>query len=190
MTAELRALPVVLAISPPEAFDSSDAAGRSSLTIRLACELYDEPQRLCPARDGAHLWPWHQLQNLHPIRENRDERRNCGYTNTGTDAKFPTCRPQMSRDAGTGQEKRRIESDKALGSGSSRCGQASKGVGGMPWRHQKSERGRLRNAWGSCRTSVDPGILTKTQGTETSQYLVEKKSTETPSVVASERGRA
>lgn len=77
-----------------------------------------------------------------------------------------------------------------FGSGSSRCGQAPKGVGGMPWRHQKSERGRLRNAWGSCRTSVDPGILTKTQGTETSQYLVEKKSTETPSVVASERGRA
>ena len=57
--------------------------------------------------------------------------------------------------------------------GTSRCGQAPKGVGGMPRRHQKSERGRLRNAWGSCRTSVDPGILTKTQGTETSQYLVE-----------------
>ena len=74
--------------------------------------------------------------------------------------------------------------------GTSRCGQAPKGVGGMPRRHQKSGRGRLRNAWGSCRTSVDPGILTKTQGTEPSQYLVEKKSTETPSVVASERGRA
>ena len=29
-----------------------------------------------------------------------------------------------------------------------------------------------------------------TQGTETSQYLEEKKSTETPSVAASERGRA
>lgn len=69
-------MPVGSAISPPEAFDSSNAAGRSSLTIRLACELYDEPQRLCPARDGAHLWPWHQLQNLHSIRENRDERRN------------------------------------------------------------------------------------------------------------------
>jgi starch synthase len=33
----------------------------------------------------------------------------------------------------------------------------------MPRRHQKSERGRLRNAWGSCRTSVDPKVLTKTQ---------------------------
>jgi hypothetical protein len=74
--------------------------------------------------------------------------------------------------------------------GSSRCGQASKGVGGMPRRHQKSERGRLRNAWGSCRTSVDPKVLTKTQGTETSQYLEEQKSTEIPSVVASERGIA
>ena len=69
-------MPVGSAISPPEAFDSSNAAGRSSLTIRLACELYDEPQRLCPARVRAHLWPWHQLQNLHSIRENRDERRN------------------------------------------------------------------------------------------------------------------
>ena len=54
--------------------------------------------------------------------------------------------------------------------------------------HQKSERGRLRNAWGSCRTSVDPKVLTKTQGTETSQYLEERTSTETPLVVASERG--
>ena len=105
---------------------------------------------------------------------------------------------QSSRRAGPGSREtqglaRRSDGSNrtlALGSGSSRCGQASKGVGGMPWRHQKSERGRLRNAWGSCRTSVDPGILTKTQGTETSQYLVEKKSTETPSVVASERGRA
>ena len=30
----------------------------------------------------------------------------------------------------------------------------------------------------------------KTQGTETSKYLEERKSTETPSVAASERGRA
>jgi len=60
----------------------------------------------------------------------------------------------------------------------------------MPRRHQQCERGRLRNVRGSCPTSVDPGMLTKTQGTETSQYLEEKKSTETPLVAASERGPA
>ena len=34
------------------------------------------------------------------------------------------------------------------------------------------------------------GLGRRTRGTETSQYLQEKKSTEIPSVVASERGRA
>ena len=34
------------------------------------------------------------------------------------------------------------------------------------------------------------GYAKRTQGTETSQYLQEKKSTETPSVAASERGPA
>jgi len=38
---------------------------------------------------------------------------------------------------------------------------------------------------GSCRIAYAP-----TQGTEPSQYLEEKKSTETPLVAASERGRA
>ena len=72
-------------------------------------------------------------------------------------------------------------------------------------------RGRLRYASGSCQTSFDPGItesgnraslgnqmaspaaecigrMEQTQGTETSQYLEERTSTETPLVVASERG--
>ena len=72
-------------------------------------------------------------------------------------------------------------------------------------------RGRLRYASGSCQASFDPGIsesgnraslgnqmaspadefiirMEQTQGTETSQYLEEKKSTETPSVAASEGG--
>lgn len=184
------------------------------MTIRKACELYDEPRYwLFPQGKCRDLWPWHQLQNLHSIRKGRDERRNdcellagtdlihiktmsgigrsqtSGYTNTREPMQSSRrARPRSRETQGLAEEERRIESGKAFGSGSSRCGQAPKGVGGMPWRHQKSERGRLRNAWGSCRTSVDPGILTKTQGTETSQYLVEKKSTETPSVVASERG--
>ena len=76
------------------------------------------------------------------------------------------------------------------GRGSDRRGQAPKGTGGMPRRHQRIRRGRLRNVRGSCPTSVDPGIPEATQGTETSQYLEERKSTETPSVAASERGRA
>ena len=74
--------------------------------------------------------------------------------------------------------------------GPGRRGQALKGTGGMPRRHQEFGRGRLRKVRGSCPTSVEPGIPEKTQGTETSQYLEEKKSTETPSVAASERGPA
>ena len=54
----------------------------------------------------------------------------------------------------------------------------------------RSERGRLRNVRGSCLTNVDPGMLANTRGTETSKYPQEKKSTETPSVAASERGQA
>ncbi len=72
---------------------------------------------------------------------------------------------------------------------SDRRGQAPKGTGGMPRRHQ------IR-AW---KAAISPGELPNehrarntrtTQGTETSQYLEEKKSTETPSVAASERGSA
>lgn len=59
------------------------------MTIRLACELYDEPRRLCPARGEVHLWPWHQLQNLHSIRENRDERRNADTRTHGNRCKVP-----------------------------------------------------------------------------------------------------
>ena len=72
---------------------------------------------------------------------------------------------------------------------SDRRGQAPKGAGGMPRRHQ------IR-AW---KAAISPGELPNehrsrnpraTQGTETSQYLVEEKSTETPLVAASERGPA
>ena len=71
-------------------------------------------------------------------------------------------------------------------------------------------RGRLRKASGSCQASVDPrmsewgnpgdecrlssseyiGREKPTQGSETSQYLQEKKSIEIPPVVASEKGIA
>jgi len=60
----------------------------------------------------------------------------------------------------------------------------------MPRRHPQTRRGRLRNVRGSCQTSDHPGIPGTTQGTETSQYLVEKKATATPLVAASERGTA
>jgi hypothetical protein len=67
---------------------------------------------------------------------------------------------------------------------------------------------KLLRAWGGClgvirirawKAAISPGELPNerrsrnaraTQGTETSQYLEEKKSTETPSVAASERGQA
>lgn len=45
-----------------------------------------------------------------------------------------------------------------------RRGQAPKGAGGMPRRHQQFERGRLRYVRGSCPTSVDPGILEENPG--------------------------
>ena len=128
---------------------------------------------------------------LDPSRD-RDERRNADTRIHGNRCKVPDVPdPEVVRRRdwprrSDGSNRARLF--RKNGSGSSRCGQAPKGVGGMPWRHQKSERGRLRNAWGSCRTSVDPGILTKTQGTETSQYLEERTSTETPRVVASESG--
>ena len=43
---------------------------------------------------------------------------------------------------------------------------------------------------GAAQRASNPEFPKKTQGTETSQYLEEKKSTETPSVAASERGPA
>ena len=43
---------------------------------------------------------------------------------------------------------------------------------------------------GAAQRALSPESSTKTQGTETSKYLEEKKSTETPSVAASERGLA
>ena len=43
---------------------------------------------------------------------------------------------------------------------------------------------------GAAQRASIPESSRKTQGTETSQYLEEKKSTETPSVAASERGPA
>lgn len=62
-------------------------------------------------------------------------------------------------------------------------------------------RGSLRKAWGSRQTYIDPGIPElaytesigverPTQGTETSQYLEEKKEKSILSVAASESGRA
>ena len=42
------------------------------------------------------------------------------------------------------------------------------------------------NAQSPCTESI--GVRSETQGSETSQYLKEKKSTEIPSVVASESG--
>ena len=94
-----------------------------------------------------------------------------------------------------------------------RCGargQANKSARGMPW-HQEPKKDvtscdKLRGAanrprsvdfrmgqpsWSNVQLSVTESIGNRgeTQGSETSQYLKEKKSTEIPQVVASERGR-
>ena len=79
---------------------------------------------------------------------------------------------------------------------------------GDAWAHGGDEgRGKLREARGSGTHAVIPRwpngatrragmpVITfsdvkRTQGTETSQYLEEEKSTEMPPVAASERGRA
>jgi hypothetical protein len=74
--------------------------------------------------------------------------------------------------------------------GPDRRGQAPKGTGGMPRRHQMvSVEGRERSGGAAQRASIPESSL-DTRGTETSQYPQEKKSTETPSVAASERGSA
>ena len=74
--------------------------------------------------------------------------------------------------------------------GPDRRGQAPKGTGGMPRRHQMAGvEGRERSGGAAQRASI-PECPLDTRGTETSQYPQEKKSTETPSVAASERGPA
>jgi hypothetical protein len=77
-----------------------------------------------------------------------------------------------------------------LEAGPDRRGQAPKGTGGMPRRHQMAGvEGRERSGGAAQRASI-PEYPLETRGTETSQYPEEKKSTETPSVAASERGSA
>ncbi len=74
--------------------------------------------------------------------------------------------------------------------GPDRRGQAPKGTGGMPRRHQMAGvEGRERSGGAAQRASI-PEYPLDTWGTETSQYPQEQKSTETPSVAASERGPA
>ena len=77
-----------------------------------------------------------------------------------------------------------------IGAGPDRRGQAPKGTGGMPRRHQMvGVEGRERSG-GAAQRALSPECPPETRGTETSQYPEEEKSTETPSVAASERGRA
>ena len=77
-----------------------------------------------------------------------------------------------------------------VGRGVGWCGQARKGVWGMSWRQEAQGRGRLRKVPGSRQTGFDPETPEPTRGTETSQYPEEEKEKSTPSVAASERGRA
>jgi len=74
--------------------------------------------------------------------------------------------------------------------GSDRRGQAPKGTGGMPRRHQMAGVEGCEKFGGVASQTLIPKCLLETRGTETSQYPEEQKSTETPSVAASERGQA
>jgi hypothetical protein len=115
---------------------------------------------------------------------NRAEASACGRVarrRPGPDLRQPAPRASRAMDRPSGRFIGTRRPD--------RRGQAPKGAGGMPRRHQ------IR-AW---KAAISPGELLNerrsrdaraTQGTETSQYLEEKKSTETPSVAASERGSA
>ena len=60
----------------------------------------------------------------------------------------------------------------------------------MPRRHQMVGVEGCEKFGGVASQALIPKCLLETRGTETSQYPEEKKSTETPSVAASERGRA
>ena len=92
--------------------------------------------------------------------------------------------PDLVRVAG------RLPSGARHRAGSDRRGQDPKGTGGMPRRDQMAGvEGRERSGGAAQRASI-PESSRKTRGTETSQYPEEKKSTETPSVAASERGSA
>jgi hypothetical protein len=74
--------------------------------------------------------------------------------------------------------------------GPDRRGQAPKGTGGMPRRHQMvGVEGRDRSGGAAQRASI-PEFSLDTRGTETSQYPDEKKAIARPLVAASERGRA
>ncbi len=84
----------------------------------------------------------------------------------------------------------RLASFRGSGAGSDRRGQAPKGTGGMPRRHQMVGVGGCEKLGGVAERTLIPRCPLETRGTETSQYPEEEKSTETPSVAASERGRA
>jgi len=60
----------------------------------------------------------------------------------------------------------------------------------MPRRHQDSGVEGCEKSGGAAQRASIPECPRKTQGTETSQYLLERKATATPSVAASERGPA
>ena len=76
--------------------------------------------------------------------------------------------------------------------------EATKGVAscdkprGAASRHRSGDARMGEPGWGNAHSSGPEyiGSGTRTEGTETSQYLEEKRSTEIPQVAASERGRA
>ena len=159
---------------------------RCSLTIRWLVTQARQPSK-CGSGTihfSTNSGPLRIARSLPEARGRRVARRRGPRQSRGTD--------RAARSVVDGRGRRAPSSDRvaARARRPDRRGQAPKGTGGMPRRHQQYGRGRLRKVRGSCRTSVDPGMPVETRGTETSQYPEEKKATATPSVAASERGPA
>lgn len=92
--------------------------------------------------------------------------------------------------AGSTRRAAPVKTDAARRSGPNRRGQAPKGAGGMPRRRLDADVEGDDTPGEAAKRALIPGFPRNTRGTETSQYPKEKKSTETPSVAASERGPA
>ena len=138
----------------PQRFDSA----RKTETDRLESlhtysgTLTDAGNPLAATATGPH-WgslPNSEMDGLNASRDARDIMRS----RSGTD-------PALIRATGGPIHLHSVKRDSRR---PDRRGQAPKGTGGMPRRHQQCRRGRLRYVRGSCPTNVDPGMPAQDPG--------------------------
>ncbi len=179
--------------APPRS--RGESAGRRSFTIRwlvthesFTCVWHDGPRGPEDHARGEWHSPHYSTARYSRPRPTRVARRRQQEPFRITRMRRNPLRSRRETPPGNGP-RQRVGVPRERSWRPDRRGQAPKGAGGMPRRHQ------IR-AW---KAAISPGELPNerrsrdtraTQGTETSQYLEEKKSTETPSVAASERGPA